>query len=138
MSDNGIPPLTSTTRVVVTIEDVNDKAPRFVDRNPRIRILELVHDGMHDVPLYRVVAYDLDAGPNGDIDFSIKGSRGNSRFRIHPKTGMIYATKSLDKNTEHSLIVSPAHSKKKYVKGSVTVSYIFVYCRLLSLFAKNL
>lgn len=29
MSDNGTPPLSSTTRVVVKVDDINDNAPEF-------------------------------------------------------------------------------------------------------------
>lgn len=29
MSDNGVPPLSSTTRAVISVSDVNDHAPEF-------------------------------------------------------------------------------------------------------------
>ena len=51
--DSGSPePLTSTTRVVVTIADENDEAPRFTERQYRILIPEMPV-GAYDIPLFR-------------------------------------------------------------------------------------
>lgn len=38
ISDNGIPPLSSTTRVVVAVEDINDNAPEFEQSLYKIQI----------------------------------------------------------------------------------------------------
>ena len=104
VSDNGVPSLSSTTRVVVQVEDINDQAPVFTERLYRIRIPEM--KGAVSQPIYRVVAHDKDIGSNADIDFSIKSGKGNGRFKINPKNGIIYATRDFIAGTEFDLTVS--------------------------------
>ena len=38
MSDNGSPPLSSSTRVVVSVNDVNDHSPEFLERFYKVQI----------------------------------------------------------------------------------------------------
>jgi len=110
ISDNGVPSLSSTTRVVVTVADENDERPRFLDVQYRVRVPRLPASDLH-LGVYRVVAYDNDVGSNADIEYSIAGSnsrgkRGiNHRFRIDRKTGMIYAEEPLENNAQYDLQV---------------------------------
>ena len=105
VSDNGTPSLSSTTRVVVSVSDVNDVAPQFTERSYRVRIPEMP-PGTYDIPLYRVLAFDDDVGPNADIDYSIKTGRGNGRFKINPKTGVITSQKDFEAGMQYDLTVS--------------------------------
>ena len=105
VSDNGTPSLSSTTRVVVSVSDVNDVAPQFTERSYRVRIPDMP-PGTYDIPLYRVLAFDDDVGPNADIDYSIKTGRGNGRFKINPKTGVITSQKDFEAGTQYDLTVS--------------------------------
>ncbi len=107
VSDNGTPPLSSTTRVVVSVSDENDNAPAFTERSYRARIPEMP-PGTYDVPLFRVLAHDPDVGANADIDYSIKTGRGNGRFKIHPKTGVITSQKDFEADTQYDLTVGAA------------------------------
>ncbi|GLH14886.1 Fat-like cadherin-related tumor suppressor homolog [Gryllus bimaculatus] len=100
VSDNGSPPLSSTTRVVVTVADVNDHAPQFEQSFYKIQIPESTS---HDLPLFQVLGYDLDEGPNGDITYSIKSGRGIGKFRIHPKTGVVYSQRGFQEGQEYDL-----------------------------------
>lgn len=111
ISDSGVPSLSSVTRVVIRVGDVNDEEPRFLDRQHRVRIPRLPV-GMLDLGLYRVVADDRDIGLNADLDYSIappaKESRtagAEAKFRIHQKTGMIYALSELEKEAQYDLQV---------------------------------
>ena len=110
ISDNGLPSLSSTTRVVVTVADVNDERPRFLDLQYRVRVPRLPASDLH-LGVYRVMAYDRDIGPNADIEYSIaggnnRGKRGvEQRFRIDSKTGMIYAEEQLERNGEYDMQV---------------------------------
>ena len=110
ISDNGLPSLSSTTRVVVTVADENDERPRFLDLQYRVRVPRLPASDLH-LGVYRVVAYDRDIGPNADIEYSIVGSnnrgkRGVERlFRIDSTTGMIYAEEELGRNGQYDLQV---------------------------------
>ena len=104
ITDSGRPPLSSTTRVVVTVTDDNDESPHFTERIYRPRIPEMASSSRENL-LFRVVAYDRDVGPNGDIDYSIKDNKGN-RFRVHPKTGMIYSQKKFERGENYDIVVS--------------------------------
>ena len=61
--------------------------------------------GTYDIPLYRVLAFDDDVGPNADIDYSIKTGRGNGRFKINPKTGVITSQKDFESGMQYDLTV---------------------------------
>nr|CAD7256660.1 unnamed protein product [Timema shepardi] len=50
ISDNGEPPLSSTTRVVIAVEDVNDHAPQFKQNFYKVNIPESTN---HDLPLFQ-------------------------------------------------------------------------------------
>ncbi|XP_041359153.1 protocadherin Fat 1-like isoform X2 [Gigantopelta aegis] len=102
--DNGIPVLSSTTRVVIKVDDVNDEKPRFIDKSPEIQVLEQKHAG-HDIPIYRVVTNDRDVGQNANVTYFIKNQRGNGHtmFRINPLSGLIYSTKDLVSGKTHDL-----------------------------------
>jgi len=102
--------LSSTTRVVVTVTDVNDERPRFLDVQYRVRVPRLP---VSDLPLgvHRVVASDADVGPNADMEYSIAGSNSRGKrgaqhpFTIDSRTGMIYAQEQLDSNGQYDLQV---------------------------------
>lgn len=105
VSDNGQPNLSSTSRVVVKVEDENDNAPQFTERVYRVRILEPL-PGTQSVSLFRVVAFDKDSGVNAEITYTAKGTR--TKFHVHPKTGEITSLSPQDlvKGSDHSISVS--------------------------------
>ena len=88
----------------MSVSDVNDNSPHFTERSYRVRIPEMP-PGTYDIPLYRVLAADKDEGPNADIDYSIKTGRGNGRFKINPKTGVITSQKDFEAGTSYDLTV---------------------------------
>lgn len=51
------------------------------------------------------MAIDRDAGENGRITYAIKSGKGKAKFRIHPDTGVIYAAKNFEPDTEYDLMV---------------------------------
>ena len=107
MYDNGTPPLSSTTRVVVRIEDVNDEAPVFTERLYSV-LVPARPTGKGNQPLYRVVAADPDVGMNAEIDYSIDYSgerKDNGRFHIDPKSGVISSDKEFVENDKHDITV---------------------------------
>ena len=61
VSDNGSPPLSSTTRVVVIVDDVNDNAPQFEQSFYHIVIPETQH---HDSAVIQVVKHSLGTETN--------------------------------------------------------------------------
>uniref|UniRef100_T1JL01 Cadherin domain-containing protein n=1 Tax=Strigamia maritima TaxID=126957 RepID=T1JL01_STRMM len=102
VSDNGQPSLSSTTRVVVTVTDDNDHSPVFTEQLYRVRIPAMLRQDA-DVSLFQVVAFDTDTGANADIDYTIKSGKGNGRFKINPKTGMVYTQKNFTAGNKYEL-----------------------------------
>lgn len=135
VTDDGTPPLSSTTQVIVTVEDVNDNPPVFEEQFyhfiiPETRYQEsplsqnwsgesdlgsesLLTNGTWESfpvndsgePLFRVIAVDLDEFENGDIFYEIMSGRGKGKFGINPKTGMVYALSSFYSGQEYDLFV---------------------------------
>nr|CAD7424977.1 unnamed protein product [Timema monikensis] len=120
--DNGKPALTSTTTVVVTVEDVNDHAPRFEQSFYKVNIPESAN---HDTPLFQVLANDDDIGPNGDLQYSILSGRGMGKFKIHQKTGLVYAQRSFQAGQEYDLRIQAedngAQKKNQATRVSIQV-----------------
>lgn len=53
----------------------------------------------------KILAIDRDSGENGRVTYSIKPGKGKAKFRIHADTGVIYAAKTFEPNTEYDLVV---------------------------------
>ncbi|XP_055371961.1 fat-like cadherin-related tumor suppressor homolog [Condylostylus longicornis] len=102
VSDNGRPQLSSTTRVVISVDDVNDQSPEFDQRFYKVQIPATAKI---DQPLFQVLAIDNDSGENGRVTYAIKSGKGKTKFRIHPDTGVIYAAKPFEADTEYDLAV---------------------------------
>ncbi|XP_075366275.1 protocadherin beta-4-like [Mycteria americana] len=93
--DGGSPPRSGTTQIRIVVLDVNDNAPVFTQELYVGQVLENTPEGS---VVLRVVATDLDAGPNGDISYQFSQAVGHrdSAFTIDPTSGEIKLTKSLD------------------------------------------
>ncbi|KAH8279555.1 hypothetical protein KR018_000821 [Drosophila ironensis] len=79
--------------VQINVLDVNDNRPVF-ERYPYIgQVAPLVQPGQ---TLLKVQAHDADAGPNGELVYSLKDQAGVSgKFRVNPSTGALSASQSL-------------------------------------------
>lgn len=51
------------------------------------------------------MATDNDIGDNGRISYFIKSGKGKNKFRIDADTGLIFALKPLDSESEYELII---------------------------------
>ncbi|RUS73770.1 hypothetical protein EGW08_018463, partial [Elysia chlorotica] len=95
ISDNGIPSLSSTTRVVIKVIDDNDNRPVFFDRDQEILVFATNFTG-EDIFIYRAVAFDMDEGRNADIKYVLKYPRKTPTIRVDSATGKIFSTASLE------------------------------------------
>lgn len=94
-TDSGIPPLVSSTLIVVSLEDVNDNAPRFKKSHFVLNALE----GQENEPtIGTITAEDLDAGSNGQFIFSFVQPAPKA-FYLNPLTGIIKCGK-LDREVQ--------------------------------------
>ena len=90
--------LSSTTEVIVNIEDVNDNFPRFTQSTYSATIIEELPSM---TPVIKVHAYDMDSGTNAEIHYSLK-HYGISYFTIDPLSGLIKTTLILDREVQPS------------------------------------
>ncbi|XP_074651233.1 protocadherin Fat 1-like [Tubulanus polymorphus] len=116
LNDGGTPELTSTTRVVVQVGDINDHAPKFNEPMYRVRIPAASRDELNE-PFFRAIACDADIGPNGDITYSLKG--GKKRFSIDPKTGEVSAIRDLEQGESFEIIVKANDNGRPQKKSTV-------------------
>jgi len=56
--------------------------------------------------MLQVVAYDKDSGEHGHITYSIVTGNWSSLFKIHPKSGVVYAPPNLRPGNSYELNVS--------------------------------
>ena len=114
--------LSSTTYVVVRIDDANTHAPSFVKPPDVSSIPENADIGSL---VLNVSARDMDSGDNGRVSYSLLNSDGY--FEISPATGEIRTLKELDSETrvKHDLIVM-ARDHGKPAKSSLLTLTIAV------------
>lgn len=81
-TDNGIPPLSTTTRLVVNVIDSNDNEPEFSKASYEFQVEENQKVGAY---VGLVSATDADLGDNAVIRYSLFPS--NTSFNVNPITG---------------------------------------------------
>uniref|UniRef100_A0A3P9PH91 FAT atypical cadherin 3 n=1 Tax=Poecilia reticulata TaxID=8081 RepID=A0A3P9PH91_POERE len=119
--DNGNPPLSTATMVVIELMDVNDNAPMFDQDIYNVLISE---DASIGQTVTRVLAEDLDSQVNGRITYSIlKGDRTN-HFWIDPVTGLLKVNKRLDRElvSRYTLSVQAFDSGSPAMSSTVAVN----------------
>ncbi|KAH8411154.1 hypothetical protein KR222_008786, partial [Zaprionus bogoriensis] len=102
ISDNGSPILTSTTRVVVSVLDINDNSPIFDQRAYKVQVPSTLDISES---IFQVHAIDYDDGDNGRITYSIKSGKKKNKFRIDPLSGQIFFTKPSEPDSEFEISV---------------------------------
>ncbi|XP_053978063.1 fat-like cadherin-related tumor suppressor homolog isoform X1 [Hylaeus volcanicus] len=105
--DDGRPSLSSTTRVVIAVADINDHGPEF---EQKFYTVQIPASPSIEKPLFQVLANDKDIGENGKIQYSIKGGRGKGKFKIHPTTGMVYSQRGFEAGQEYEMMIRAADS----------------------------
>ncbi|KAJ4935670.1 hypothetical protein JOQ06_017200 [Pogonophryne albipinna] len=98
--DHGIPQHSSSQLLCVHVIDVNDEVPWFEESQYGAQISENQPPG---TSVLTVSASDLDQGTNGHV---IYGSISEDGFSIHPVTGVITTTKSLDRELQEYYTVT--------------------------------
>ncbi|XP_060768595.1 protocadherin alpha-3-like [Neoarius graeffei] len=96
-TDEGTPPLSSTTVITVRISDVNDNTPRFSETVINVYVKENSQVGS---PIHTVSAFDPDLGDNARISYSLleNSKRGyvTSLININSDSGDIYSLQSFN------------------------------------------
>lgn len=115
--DHGIPQLTSTTRVVITVNGSNPNAPEF-DKFFYSAILE--ENSPMGTFVAKVHAIDAD---NDSVEYFIPQEAGHEFFEIDSKSGVVTTTSiPLDFEFKHELsIIIEARDNSIYPRSSTTL-----------------
>ncbi|KAJ8297725.1 hypothetical protein KUTeg_024256 [Tegillarca granosa] len=130
VTDHGTPVKSSSTEVILTVDDVNDQAPYFVQKS---YYAELNESYPSEHTFLSVRAKDNDIGLNAEIQYTITSGNDDGLFIVHGRTGdiVIMSNMSLDyeKKKMHTLIVCatdcpkcPSTVRKLSAFVSVTVN----------------
>lgn len=74
----------------------------------------------------QVLAIDNDAGENGRVTYAIKSGKGKAKFRIHPDTGVIYAAKVFEPDTEYDLAIRAEDNGQPKRSQTIRVNVVVV------------
>ncbi|KFM69224.1 Fat-like cadherin-related tumor suppressor-like protein, partial [Stegodyphus mimosarum] len=92
-TDHGIPPLSSTVLLSISVLDVNDNPPEFMNKMMYATVSESVPVGTEIIVVH---ATSEDIGINAEISYSIIGGDEQGVFEISAVTGQVKLVKSLD------------------------------------------
>uniref|UniRef100_A0A673KND8 Protocadherin Fat 4 n=1 Tax=Sinocyclocheilus rhinocerous TaxID=307959 RepID=A0A673KND8_9TELE len=115
-TDRGSPPKSTAVKVLISVLDVNDNAPRF----SRIFSATVPENAPVGFTVTRVTTTDEDSGANAISRYSI--SDASLPFIIHPSTGDITISRPLNReDTDHYIAKVSAHDSGWTVSTDVTI-----------------
>uniref|UniRef100_A0A673FQV7 Cadherin domain-containing protein n=1 Tax=Sinocyclocheilus rhinocerous TaxID=307959 RepID=A0A673FQV7_9TELE len=115
-TDRGSPPKSTAVKVLISVLDVNDNAPRF----SKIFSATVPENAPVGFTVTRVTTTDEDAGANAISRYSI--SDASLPFIIHPSTGDITISRPLNReDTDHYIAKVSAHDSGWTVSTDVTI-----------------
>ncbi len=100
VTDGGIRPKFATSKIVVKLTDVNDKAPTFEKEFYEVSVSENVTP---NETFFSVVARDADAGENGVVTYSLENFF--NLFRIDATSGELSTISNLDRENVDKYIL---------------------------------
>uniref|UniRef100_A0A8C6V5C1 Cadherin domain-containing protein n=1 Tax=Naja naja TaxID=35670 RepID=A0A8C6V5C1_NAJNA len=122
--DHGIPRLSATTMVAITVADRNDHNPVFEQSEYRETIRENVEEGY---PILQLRATDVDSPPNAHIRYRfVNEQAAHSVFEIDSRSGLITTSGQVDreKMEKYSLVVESNDQGKEPGPLSSTVRVV--------------
>ncbi|KAM9740592.1 protocadherin gamma-C5-like isoform 37-T37 [Menidia menidia] len=121
--DGGSPVRSGTSKISITVLDINDNVPLFEKSFYKVAVQENSANGSF---LVTTKATDVDEGPNGEIEYSLgvhTPPSVMSLFHIDTLTGDIYLKKQLDHEVQTSYRIDITAKDKGFPKmeGRCTV-----------------
>uniref|UniRef100_A0A671T8N5 Protocadherin Fat 4-like n=1 Tax=Sinocyclocheilus anshuiensis TaxID=1608454 RepID=A0A671T8N5_9TELE len=120
--DNGVPSLSGSLILTISVYDVNDNAPVFDQLSYEVTILESKPVNSR---FFKVEASDKDSGLNGEIVYDIISGNTNYAFGIFPD-GQLYIKADLDREVQdwYSLLVVAKDRAVEPLSASVNVTIL--------------
>ncbi|KAJ8390077.1 hypothetical protein AAFF_G00110910 [Aldrovandia affinis] len=127
--DRGHPPLSSTARVTVFVEDVNDNRPRVIFPASNLSCLIVSPGTLVGTTVAKIYAIDEDSGMNSDISYHVAASepRGHSPFLIDARSGNVMLSQALllrDHGLHHLFIVVSDSGEPTPLQSAVWVNLL--------------
>ncbi|OWR45133.1 cadherin [Danaus plexippus plexippus] len=95
--DGGVPSLSDTTDVEISVVDVNDNEPVF---KQQLYTASIIEDALVGTSVTQVGATDADVGLNGRVHYELETrDREEGSFVIDPASGVIRTNKALDRES---------------------------------------
>lgn len=111
-SDHGQPfALTSTARVTIFVEDVNDNQPKVILPSSNSSCLAISPEMIVGTMVTKILAIDKDSGPNSEITYTVvapEPAQNHSPFRVDSRSGNITVAEQIlqkDLGMHHLFIV---------------------------------
>lgn len=92
-TDNGVPPLQSTSQLFITVLDVNDNSPYFEEPFYNVAVLE---NSVLGISVFTVPAIDIDDGLNGKLQYTILSGNIGFKFELSEETGLMSLADNID------------------------------------------
>ena len=122
-SDKGTPAHWSSKQINVTIDDLNDVPPRFLNNNGREPVYSHTMFENNEIwrPIIQMTAKDADSGDNGRITYSVQ-SEFRNKFRVAPN-GTLFSLAPLDReeNDIYKFIVYAEDNGNPSLRSNATV-----------------
>uniref|UniRef100_A0A7E4W5I1 Cadherin domain-containing protein n=1 Tax=Panagrellus redivivus TaxID=6233 RepID=A0A7E4W5I1_PANRE len=117
--DQGIPPKSSLTTVILNVLDVNDNAPEF---ESQLYDLEIAEDAPLMTSLAIIKATDKDSGDNSVVRYKLQDDSIKD-FGINYNSGELFVRQSLDRETisEYSFLVIAQDKGNPSLSSNVSV-----------------
>ncbi|XP_066303811.1 protocadherin Fat 4-like isoform X2 [Branchiostoma lanceolatum] len=122
---DGLSPLRGYATVVVTVEDINNHAPQFVQPAGPFYVME--NTGPAELGVIKVT--DLDSAEvNTDVSYEITGGNEYTSFSINASSGLLTSTRELDREniSSYSLVITATNYRAAPQLNSSTVVEVIV------------
>ncbi|KAI8521410.1 hypothetical protein Bbelb_011640 [Branchiostoma belcheri] len=122
---DGLSPLRGYATVVVTVEDINNHAPQFVQPAGPFSVME--NTGPVELGVIKVTDLDT-AEVNTDVSYEITGGNDYTSFSINASTGLLMSTMELDREntSSYSLVITATNYRADPQLNSSTVVEVIV------------
>ncbi|KAL4230607.1 Protocadherin Fat 4 [Mactra antiquata] len=101
--DSGNPPRIAVYYLVIYVNDINDHAPEFLNKQVRLAISETTPVGSF---IASMIAIDLDSGTNAKLTYKIESGNSPDWFDIDRDTGLVTTKTNFNYKIKHAFVMN--------------------------------